>query len=91
MITERLLKDLDGFVMLIFVVLGSYLRINALWYQYFAFKGSVWLNRVTAVKHLVKIATHSDQNMVECCGFILLLLNVMLTRSQLDVSFFILS
>lgn len=29
----RLLRDLDGLAMIISLVLGSYLRINALWYQ----------------------------------------------------------
>lgn len=35
-----LLRDLDGLAMIISLVLGPYLRINALWYQEFLLKAA---------------------------------------------------
>lgn len=36
----NLLRDLDGLAMIISLVLGPYLRINALWYQEFLLKAA---------------------------------------------------
>lgn len=90
--SAHLLRDLDGLAMIISLVLGPYLRINALWYQEFLLKaacGCIWSPTHTQ-RGLQYQHKYSDQNVLVficflCYIFFLSNLFLALSFAPLDV------